>query len=250
MTWDVVLKNLAILGAISALLTIGIAADRKYKATLGRRRILRRNLNRMACGVPLDYVDSMFGPAVLSRKKEGRVYRTYRAKEALIFVTAPDKEDGVDAYAITLRRRSFRFNTSQLTSGQLVVQLPKDKFSTAPEDLRQGSRVEIGARRFGYVETFYFGNPGKYLQFALAYNDAGYGMFVLPTGCAGWACGNLKHFGGSSAGHEPTEDVITAFRAANTINTLAVVASDASFELLMNFASLGVDYDAIRQVPE
>lgn len=116
-----------------------------------------------------------------------------------------------------------------------------------------GTRLAVGARRFGYAESFYFGNPGNYQSYLLAYNDAGVGEFSLPRLLPSIATGDLLDKDQQAAHSGPTEmdakDAID-FSRDLVINTVAVIDQFDSPDSVIGFVSVGVDADTVRKVPE
>lgn len=88
----------------------------------------------------------------------------------------------------------------------------------------------VGARRFYHYEQYYFGNPGLYITWGYAYNDAGLGIqSVTDADQNSNKCDNP----GISA----------------LINTLIVISSDApSNANSVEIIGVGVDKDKIRQL--
>ena len=149
---------------------------------------------------------------------------------------------------ITVTDLRFRYPTSWLTFDQLKVALGHSTFSHVPIGTSPtGSRLEIGARRGKYVESYSFGNPGHYRSYFLSYNDAGCGKFDTDPshrgGLSCWAEGELPSFDPSRelTGQSPS------FRADTTINTLTIVAPGLDPSHVAR-SYVGVNLDMVRML--
>ncbi|MEU4100668.1 ETEC_3214 domain-containing protein [Streptomyces tanashiensis] len=126
---------------------------------------------------------------------------------------------------MTTTSRWFR---PRLLIGDTLVKLGKTRISALKEPDQFWSW--LGARRFTYIESFYFGNPGGYRTWYVGVNDIGY----EPTPPISMV--------------EMADEEHKAFRSIARINTILVgtaffqEASDAS--LFVN--SFGPDQDQIR----
>jgi hypothetical protein len=88
----------------------------------------------------------------------------------------------------------------------------------------------VGARRFEYHEEFYFGNPGKYQEFAFSVNDAGFRHHPFISGLAPLSL---------------DDPAVELFRREAVINTYTITAPLVSANDLKGI-SRGPDYDRVR----
>jgi hypothetical protein len=220
-----------VLEAVAALIVIlGVpplawrSIARGWRNTIGRARAQSQLLDRLACGESLDRVNSWLGLPVHSTTDH---LHTYELPGAWIHIAAG--HGVVTAFAVTIRSPRMAYVTTRLTVGRLRVKLGQTAFGALPKQLgMQDEKYEEGARRFGYSQLYYFGNPGHYQHYVLAYNQAG--------------CGDLGaglHLDG------PDKPGKLSALARTTINTLLVYAPHLAPPLeLSGFA--GVDVDLIR----
>ena len=162
-----------------ALLSLGRWAVRRWQTTIGLRRTQTVLLNQLACGATAASVNALFGEPKFVRDIDGRIERTYRLVGvwvAVEFQQGVDSERGspVVAFSITVTDRRQWFDTRKLSTGHLAVRLGRDKIGSAPR--AQDVWFWTGANRYGYLQHFYFGNPGGYQNFWLSHNKAGCGL--------------------------------------------------------------------------
>jgi hypothetical protein len=231
-----------------------------YHRTLGSRRDLAKRLNQVAAGVTTRYLEERFGaPAFVrtsgihtARPQRGFVQtteRVYRTRHAWLQVLT-DKHDAVVRFSITVTDPRFRFQIRDLTVNQFDVKLGHTRFSGIQPD-PDGRSLWIGARRHGYSESFYFGNPGNYQHFVLSKNDAGVGTFgssALPDDISHvYQSGILEadRHGApppDTPPYDPAAPYATEFRNETTINTLTVLSADYSPTSLADPGGPDADY--------
>jgi hypothetical protein len=232
--------------------TIGLLAlaKSKYQQSIGRKRALRRDLSKLACGVTFEYVESLLGPALITSKDQaGRICRTYRAPEVYVLATASAEGQSIDAYAITIRRKGFDLAVSKLTSSQIDFKLPA--LGSEIGEVLNGSPASgllyaNGANRFGYAEAHYLANPGSYQTCILAHNDAGIGEFKSNLGV------NVLTGVFTSMASEETRGraLLDDLRAKTEINTIGLAESEDVVRHLITYPSVGVAWGKVRHIPE
>lgn len=165
------------LGQLAIYVTIGAAAWRYWQQTLGRRRELARRLTNLSPLMQVDRLIEQIGvPAVRTSGDEDEEDLTWIHPDA--FIRAVAVRGTVSVLAVTTRSRWFRptFFKGLVISpdgGSLEVTLGK----TAYGDLSfrpMSIYADVGARRWGYSEVFYYGNPGGYMTQMYAINEAGW----------------------------------------------------------------------------
>ncbi len=165
------LSALLQLAAALALAWGFVAGSRRL---LGRRRALANKLRSLVAGARVDYFEQVLGQAPF-RRPASRGTTSYTWVEPEVYVNAAVREEVVRVYSVTVRRRWFRPKLGNfLGSPPGPFRLGSTAFSAVdsghePREIR----AFLGARRHGYGEIFYFGNPGGYREFAFAINDAG-----------------------------------------------------------------------------
>jgi hypothetical protein len=239
-----------IVGMGSAAVVIGRASWAGLLATIGSRWQTSRRINRLACGMTLSYVESLFGVAALARAQpevnltEHVFYTPHAFVQVLI-----DADDVVVRFSITVTDDRFRFRTRDLTFDLVQLRLGKSRFASLDRLPSDGYQVSLGARRFSYVEAHSFGNPGAYQQYLLAYNDSGIGTHAIglvhQLGLIGQRSGVFADDGSATAGGSAHVAQLDEFRQKTVVNTLTVVAGLARPDLC-KIMSAGVDMDHVR----
>jgi hypothetical protein len=174
-----------------------------------------------------------------------------------VVATAPHADRNIDGFSITIRRQHrrprFRFATDRLTVNQLRVDLSASLFDAIRQEEASGRRFSSGARRFGYTESFYFGNPGHYQTYLLAYNDAAGDVPNFPEALPSFASGNLRGVGDDDDLRELASEgtLISDLRRMLRVNTLTVLDVESEEkDVLMSYLGTGVDSDDVRRIPE
>lgn len=230
---------------------------RRYQRTIGSRRKLVGQIDKLSCNVQTVYVDGLFGQPLFVRKGDNAVERVYLTPHAYVQVVA-DENDSVVWWAVTTTDEHFKprffLPPMSLNEDGWRVQLNKSNFADLASS-PSGARWVVGARRFWFVESYYFGNPGHYQRYLVGHNDAGVGVMHvahgerLPT-----VYGDLVSQSGEST--EPCdqsilEDYASTFhaeRSGTVVNTFGVMRPSptaAESDLLRKWG-LGPDLDYIR----
>lgn len=156
--------------------TLGAALFTAWRRTLGRPRALARGLTSLAPSMQVDYFIETLGlPAFRSTCADAEDLVWVRPEA---FIRAVSEDGTVMVYAITTRKRRFAPTFMKglvitVEGDSLEVQLGRTRFGDVPFG---PSRVygQTAARRQGYVEYHYYGNPGAYLTYAYALSDVGW----------------------------------------------------------------------------
>lgn len=148
---------------------------RTWLRTIGSRRDLTRRLNALACGATYEYVVDLLGQPAFRRPLSEMEECTWRMKHG--WVCGLVRNRSLLAFAITVTDPKFRFDCSILTFGQLPAILGLTTLGATPDP--ESAQVSVGARRFYMKQYHYFGNPGGYQRYLLAYNDLGTGDFNI-----------------------------------------------------------------------
>jgi hypothetical protein len=196
----------------------------------------------------------LLGQPIVSKAEEGRVERIYRSSYAFVMATAPSENRGVGMFSITIRNRKYRprlrFDTGKLTADSLDVDLSRAHFSDFSGNI-SGRRCIIGARRSGYAELYYFGNPGYYQQYLLAYNDGAGDTPAFPENFPSFGSDGLaKDAGYEIAEGEPPAELLAQVRRSLRVNTIVISDGTADIAWLSGYRCTGFDQDSIRQIPE
>ncbi len=170
----VVLLAGAITGAAGVLALI----RQWYRATVGRRRVLARKLERLAPTMHLPYFIQVLGEPQQRQPSEQGPQVVHWATEDAYMKALADASGLVIRWSVTTRSRRFsptfyRGRTITTSGETLEVTLGRTRFSEL-SGRPLWIRGDLGARRFHYDEGYYFGNPGNYQPFVYSLNDAGY----------------------------------------------------------------------------
>jgi hypothetical protein len=148
-----------------------------YESTLGRKRALAKKLRRLSAGVSIGYFQDILGPATFERTVKSFV--EYVFVDPLFYVQAISKDRTVVSFSVTTRSRRFnpvlKLGPYRLDGERVSIRLGKSRFAEM-DSMAKPKEIacSVGARRFEYHEEFYFGNPGKYMDFVFSINDAGF----------------------------------------------------------------------------
>ncbi|WP_143229288.1 ETEC_3214 domain-containing protein [Actinophytocola xanthii] len=259
--WDNVLKFVGIPGAISACLTLLIIVAGRTAGVgrwLRRKAIHREQLLQLSCGISFSRFDDILGvPYIKSTQNSlpgselpDRYIQVYCSPYAYILAAGSNKDESVHAFAITIRTKKFRLPIIKLTASQIEGVIPSLRISKIESALRTGNRLVIGANRFGYAESYYFGNPGFYQTYVLAYNDAGVGVMPISEEFHDFSSGPFATLEeGSSHASEPSGIWFNALYRELRPNTIAVIGPQIDLSIIANYLSVGVDRSMIRHVP-
>lgn len=226
---------LGLASTIAALLATTYAAGRwaagVWHRTIGSRRVVRRQLDGIACGVTLAYLEERLGRPAFRRSYFDLVELSWRLPHAWFCGLVGD--DSLLSFAITVTDPKFGYDCRHLTFGHLPVTLGRDTLAAGPEPAK--TTVSVGARRAYVTDEHYFGNPGAYQQYLLAYNDQGVGRLVA----------DMASTDAASLPTAPDPAETARVRAGTTANTLVVgAAHDDRTWRLWGFP--GVDGDFVR----
>lgn len=218
-----------------------------YRRTIGSRHDYAARFNRLAAGVTREYVEAAFGPpAFRAQPRNSEIALTFVTPHAYLQIGLDEPAQAVTWFGITVTDERFAFPTRHLTFERLSVRLGRSSFGDV-DGPGAGALFSLGARRIGCARAYYFGNPGGYQHYVLAYNDAGTGRWSLPAGLpvlAGWAGGVFRPADTPDPGNpgdEPPPWLEPALADA-TINTLVVIGPRARLPI----GWPGVDMDTVR----
>lgn len=179
-----------------------------------------------------------------------------------------DSDESVLAFAVTTRHRRFRpryegpsppswlDRTRFLHSFRrgshagfrqplLRVKLLKTRF--AEFDRPRAVYANLGLRRFNYAEAHWYGNPGAYQHFVLAWNDSGASSgWPDPSLIFGEGIGVFRSGAWAAETHHLSADEVLKFRRQSSFNTYAVVGPRFHIEDFP--VSFGPDLDEVRTI--
>lgn len=162
-------------GVLVAGLTLTKAVVTGWRGTIGLRRYLTTRLRKIAPGVRHDYVESLLGEP-----------KWQSTMECTRFTAAGFEESGEEASTVELSVRTWPLARlgylATWSEGDAVVMFGvtttswwfRPRVLIGPRRVRLGKtpfvalgdadkhQAWLGSRRFGYWESYYFGNPGGY----------------------------------------------------------------------------------------
>ncbi len=200
----------------------------------------------LACGQPIAYVESLFGPPALRREHDGALTESvFYTPQALVQILA-DEVVGTRRWSITVIDDRFAFRVRALTFGLTDVRLGKSRFWNLTHD-ETGHVIALGDGRRNYVEAHDFGNAGAMQVYLFGFNQAGVGDF---DDAALRDVGLVSLIDGAFAAQESQLEPravagLRSFRSATTINTLTVTEAFAE-PALTTLLPFGVDFDHVR----
>jgi hypothetical protein len=203
-------------------------------------------LNRLACGQPVAFVASLFGPAPLRRRhREGVTEHVFYTPHALVQILADDTAVTL-RFSMTVTDERFSFRVADLTFGQTDIRLGRSRFWNLTEE-EGGRLLGIGARGSAYLEAYGFGDDAASQRYLFAFNDAGVGDFDrVALEESGMSCLREGVFADGQTEAHPNAIVrLSTFRSSTSVNTLTVVAAAAD-PALTTLLPYGVDLEHIR----
>jgi hypothetical protein len=275
----------ALILAVTAIWKFFTPAIRAGWLRLTRRRRLTLRLRQLACGMQIEHF------VHLLRQPAQYVDRPHNVEETEHVFVLPeayvqavtDAHGKVGLFAVTTRDKRFHPRLNYHPGGasdMRDVELGRTRFSELV-GLPTGVRGWLAARRFGYAETYYFGNPGYYQTYVVALNDAGYLADISLVSAIGGDGGtDLNWFPGlpvpaprrrmwsqrpvAPVRPEPgneiarflTSPAVQSFRTDSVINTYAVISTWMERRLQEDTGSgwgirygIGPDHDVVRTAP-
>jgi hypothetical protein len=239
----IVVASAAVVGGAAVAGGLRLAWQR-WRSTFGLRRATKQKIDRLAIGMYRGYLIDLLGqPALSSQTADGERYvLRFRFQHAWVS-TLVGPDEAVAAFSVTVTRRRFRYNLNSLSWGAMSkATLGRTPLSSVVQSLSEGAEWAIGARRVWYREMHSFGNPGMYLHYVLAVNDAGTGgATALPPS----SNGQMGVFA-----NEPTVPPLTAdlqsYRAQVSPNTITVIGQIGCESMADIARIVEADYDYVR----
>lgn len=242
------------LGQLAIYVTIGAAAWRYWQQTLGRPRELARRLNGLSPLMQVDRLIEQLGvPAVRARGEGEEEDLTWIHPDA--FIRAVAVRGTVSVLAVTTRSRWFRptfFRGVVISQEGDSLEVTLGKTTYGDLSFRPSSiYADVGARRWGYSEVFYHGNPGGYMTQMYAINEAGWiprqnGELLRALLEAQWLRAEQPTDGSDILDQLP-QDVVTP-RDRAVFNTIAITKPNWGGDSEQLGFTPGADNDVVRLV--
>jgi hypothetical protein len=238
----------------------GIGSIRRlWRKTLGQRGVLYNALDRLAVEAQLAWFSEQLRMQPAVRRAAGEYFENLYIHRFAYVQAFTDAHDRVVSYAVTTRSKEFRptvWGTTAATASVGKKSLGKSAFGEIGMiGLVNGVNVSRGARRFWYAESYWFGNPGNYQDYILAYNDAGFtpkdSLHEIEGLFPGSPVGGLSY--GQAFGGTATDDEFNAYMQSEGVRTFRRTAKPNTYGVTAPFGGvptpMGPDKDTVRVIP-
>jgi hypothetical protein len=237
---------IAVAGAIITLnQLLSLIARTPLYGRLNRKRHMRQRITKLATNVNLEYFESVLGKAAFTFPGEG--YTRYIWLFADCVVGARIVDEKADGFVVVALNKRFRTPVPRFVfrrGHRRSVVLNKTRFVELSESPQRVYRW-IGARRFGYEEHFYFGNPGHHQGYVFGLNDLGYTTQGDLHSMRTFNEISAPGVDNGDAGYDIVHDLAWArFRKSTIVNAVGVVAPYSTFGT--NSLLRIVDLDEVR----
>jgi hypothetical protein len=198
-----------------------------YARTLGRRNAFAKTLNKISCGNPVEYVNSLLGKPVYKDIPTDSVSRMLYAS-AYGWVTIHEENGAVVAYSFTRTSKKFRYGLQIQTFGNIVGRLGESTFREMSAEFPEAGRAYVGASVAGYTELLYFGRPGCYQHYGLSSVMEGWDALGLHIGVAGSVSWGIFPLSDGVTGELSDDSVMAVERYRSEVapDTFVVLGSD------------------------
>lgn len=234
---------------LSAMWGAGQLIRKRWNRTLGRRRSQAELLDQLACGSSLEFVEALLGIPQFLEKLDDREQRIYQLTGVWVLIEIHER--AVLSFSITVTDPRMYYSTDRLTFGHLPIQLGRSTFENVPHH-PNGARVWTGARRYGYLQHYYFGNPGSYQDYWISHNMCG-AAATRPSSFWRSVDSGTYVTDGDNSLRDGQHDNVPPEVLSTIANTLTVLGPRRILgtnvkEQLMSRDVLGPDHDTVRLV--
>jgi hypothetical protein len=254
-------------GLVTAVTTLVNLLWRLYGAfwdRIGRPRTVTRIIRQLSCGVNIKVFEYHLGiPAqyvnVGTRGTNSRGdLLEYIFVLDYVYVQAVTELGKVICFSVTARRPAFHPVLEYY--GAVSISLGKTTYQQLGHE-PNGVYGWLGARRWGYGEAYYHGNPGGYQTYVYSINDAAgleSGVEFISAALGNVAIVSLGLFddtGSLSADSALTEwlddENVRELRLHGTMNTITVVGPHTDVKKIVDSGfGFGPDLDQVRLLPK
>lgn len=219
-----------------------------YLSSFGRKTKLTDDIYKLAPDTNIGYFERILGsPVFINEKTDEKNIKESTQKEYIFindyfYIQAiTGKNDKVIAYSITPTNKGthplFSFWEG---NDEIKLELNKSTFKVL-NDKPEEARLYCGARRGGYSEEYYFGNPGNYQTYIFSIND----ILGFPSLCQEeFMNGNIGIDYSKNNEVDIENEKIQKARKEDVINTITITAPFISGKDLL--FELGPNLDQIR----
>lgn len=222
--WNFLALFATVFAAVAAAVPFAASIRNWWMRRFGSRRELRRRLGKMAVGVTLDYVKSLFGTPLMQKDAydvPGAVEYIFMTDHA--WIVARIRGGEVLAWSVTVTDKKFKMDFQDLTFGLVQGELGHSHFSDVVKE-PSGFIEEVGSVSYCYAERKYFGRPAAYQSFVFMHNMEGIGSSKPSDNLSVLASPPFMTPGST----QPLES-LDATRKATTVNTFLSCGRDDSF---------------------
>jgi hypothetical protein len=214
-----------VFAAVAAAVPFGVSTRNWWMRSFGSRRQLSKRLSKVAVGVTLDYVKSLFGTPLMQKDAynvAGAVDYIFMTDHA--WIVARIRSGEVLAWSVTVTDKRFKVDLGNLTFGLVKGKRGRSRFSDVVEQ-PSGVVEEVGSVSYAYAERTYFGRPSAYQSFVFMHSMQGVGTFE--NGASTSVVGTSPFFATDS--QQSALESIRATRQSTTVNTFLSCGRDDSF---------------------
>lgn len=255
----------AVIGAIVTvggfLVLVARTGRRLFVATLGQQRIWYSRLKKLAPDVYISHFHGLLGEPTF-KNVTGSLEEYVYVHKYFYIQAVTDANGGVLFFSVTRRRKEFRpqvwgqevgWSPDRSTG---VLQLGKFAFARLKDvGTPDGARSWLGANRFHFSESYYFGNPGSYQTYILGLNQAGF--MDDSTKSAISLLGAEERLGALGDAQDDDEvkaflnrEEIREFRSKARPNLYGVASQRTGYRSLGFIETVGPDYGQVRVLRE
>ena len=256
---------LGLAALVTAITTLVNLLWRLYTALwdrIGRRRTLTRKLRQLSCEVNINVFEYHLGiPPQYVNSTEGTVgdnKHEYIFVLDDVYVQAIAASGRVICFSVTTRRQAFHPVLEYY--GAFPITLGRTRFQDFGDE-PSGVQGWLGARRWGYGEAYYYGNPGGYQTYVYSINDAGADSGAQNIAAvfdeAGYVAFGLLNDSPNEGFAHPEmaswldRESVRVFRQQAVINTVTVVGPQKEVRSILKLGfAFGPNLDQVRLLPK
>lgn len=243
------IQNNRILSLILSIATIIILLAIVSSTSYFEKREWLRKVEWLKPGANIGVYLGKFGDPMVINQDEVKKRKKYVFINTYFYlVLITDMYDEVRCFALTIKNKAFKptfKSPGYPRSGpSYKIKLGASTFNEIPHQPMHINSHLMAHYGHSYYETFYFGRPGDYLNYAFGINDAGY----HPKDPSNWITVFSEWYDLDTIPDE-TLKKLQAFRSTAVFNTYAVSNDDMSIRDIFE-RNLGVSYEQVHKLED